>query len=218
VTSDEFQRALHARLKTAKLTLSPGVGLQLENYYRLLLHWNARMNLTVLPLEPLGAPAIDRLFVEPLSAACSVADKPLRWLDLGSGGGSPAVPLKLVRPAAVLTMVESRSRKAAFLRETVRTLRLTTADVRNCRYEQLASEAGVAGSVDLVTARAVRLDEAFFGCARTLLRDSGLLLLLGGGTESPEIPFGFELSGEVPFPKPSSGQVLVLRRAFHVER
>jgi 16S rRNA (guanine527-N7)-methyltransferase len=218
VTSDEFQRALHARLQTAKLTLPPGVGLQLESYYRLLLHWNARMNLTVLPLEPLGAPAIDRLFVEPLSAARFVTDKPLRWLDLGSGGGSPAIPLELVRPAALLTMVESKSRKAAFLREAVRTLRLTTADVRNCRYEQLASEAGVAGNVDLVTARAVRIDEAFFGCTRSLLKDSGLMLLLGAGTERPEIPFGFELSDAVPFPGHSSGQLLVLRRVFHVER
>ena len=45
-------------------------------------------------------------------------------MDVGSGGGSPAIPLKLAAPAVALTMVEVKARKSAFLREAIRQLEL----------------------------------------------------------------------------------------------
>ena len=71
---------------------------RLEIYYRLLSRWNTKINLTALPLEDLTDHAVDRLLIEPLAAARFVPESPLTWFDLGSGGGSPALPLKLVRP------------------------------------------------------------------------------------------------------------------------
>ena len=64
---------------------------------------------------------------------------PLAWFDLGSGGGSPAIPLKLVRPDARLTMVESKTRKAAFLREAVaQSGAADAAEVADERFEELS--------------------------------------------------------------------------------
>src|SRR5712691_5594844 len=124
MTSGDFQAQLTKRAALAEIALFPKLAAQLEAYYRLLTRWNSSVNLTALPLNPLTDQSIDRLLIEPVAAArfCS-RDSPV-WLDLGSGSGSPAIPLTLVKPAGWLTMVESRERKAAFLREAVRALRL----------------------------------------------------------------------------------------------
>ena len=71
----------------------------LDAYYRLLARWNRTINLTALSLDPLADEALDRLFIEPLAAAPYIREAldvtPLSvWFDLGSGGGSPAIPLK----------------------------------------------------------------------------------------------------------------------------
>ncbi len=96
----------------------------LEAYFRLLTQWNAQINLTSLPLNEPSDAAFDRLLVEPLAAARQIPDASQVWYDLGSGGGSPAIPLKIARPALKLTMIESKERKAAFLREAIRTVGL----------------------------------------------------------------------------------------------
>src|SRR5258706_16203374 len=113
MTSREFRERLSRRARKASLSLSAQAVDQLEVYYRVLARWNTKVNLTALQLEELTDSAVDRLLVEPLAAARFVLDSPLVWFDLGSGGGSPAIPLKIVRPAARLTMVESKVRKAA---------------------------------------------------------------------------------------------------------
>ena len=56
-------------------------------------------------------------------------------VDLGSGGGSPAIPLKIARQALKLTMIESKERKSMFLREAIRTLGLADSSVENDRFE-----------------------------------------------------------------------------------
>src|SRR6185312_5103916 len=100
-----------------------------------------------------------RLFIEPLAAARVIDDSWTPWVDVGSGGGSPAIPLKLVRPALNLTLVESKARKAAFLREVVRELGLTGASVETSRFEELASRPEAQASTGLLTLRAVRIDQ-----------------------------------------------------------
>src|SRR5467141_3624638 len=164
MTSREFQERLSRRAKKANVSLTASVVDRLEAYYRLLARWNTKVNLTALQLEELTDSAVDRLLLEPLAAARWLADSPLVWFDLGSGGGSPAIPLQIVRPAARLTMVESKVRKAAFLREAVRMLRLENASVVNARYEDIAARASATGTADLVTVRAVKTGKELF-CA-----------------------------------------------------
>ena len=72
------------------------------------------MNLTALDDRESG---LDRLIVEPLMAVERLPTNRGRVVDIGSGGGSPAIPMKLAAPGVDLLMVESKVRKAAFLRE-----------------------------------------------------------------------------------------------------
>src|ERR1700681_1711373 len=120
----EFRDRLLSRATQARLTVAASEIDQLEAYYHLLSRWNRTINLTALSLEPLCDDTVDRLLIEPLAVAFHVPDSRAGWFDLGSGGGSPAIPLKIVRPLLGLTMVEARARKAAFLREVIRDLAL----------------------------------------------------------------------------------------------
>lgn len=149
----------------------------LGRYLELLAHWNRTMNLTGVPLEGFPDSSLDRLAVEPMLAAPFMPLTSIDWCDLGSGGGSPAIPLKILRPLASLTMVESRSRKAAFLREAVRTLELPNAHVAEARFQDLARDCP--GAADLVTVRAVKRDATLRSAVTTLLRPGGRLLAFG---------------------------------------
>src|SRR5439155_18875434 len=149
--------------------------LQLEQYYELLRRWNRRMNLTALPLDELPSDEVlERLFWEPLKAADLLSDEPIEWLDVGSGGGSPAIPLKIVRRQLKLTMVEARARKAAFLREAARHLALADVEVLAERVESLRES--LANSMDLITIRAVRIDSKLLEVLTDLLDPAGQLV------------------------------------------
>ena len=143
---------------------------RLDAYLELLARWNTRINLTALPVEPLADEAVDRLVIEPLEAARHVNGTDRVAVDIGSGGGSPAIPLKLAAPHLHMVLVESKVRKAAFLREVVRTLGLGDIEVANCRFEAFES-----APVHLVTLRAVRPDLKLIMGITSLLRTEGRL-------------------------------------------
>lgn len=152
------------------------------SYLEILLHWNRKVNLTSLsdPDE-----VIDRLLLEPLAAA-SILPHGACLADLGSGGGSPAIPLALALGASHLLMVESRSRKAAFLREAAREVGLN-ATVEAARFEDVVTRPVYSTSFEVVSIRAVRPDSSTLESAATLLRPSGLVALFRGA-DGPEMP------------------------------
>jgi 16S rRNA (guanine527-N7)-methyltransferase len=191
VTSLEFRDRLARRARRAKAPLTIPMLDPLEAYLRLLTQWNAKINLTSLPLDPPTDETFDRLLVEPIAASKRVEDKPARWMDLGSGGGSPAVPLKVARPAVSLTMVESRERKSAFLREAVRVLELADALVVTARFEELATNPHFRSECDLLTVRAVKADAELYRTAAELLRPGGKLLMFRTAHSASPDPEGF---------------------------
>jgi 16S rRNA (guanine527-N7)-methyltransferase len=189
---------------------------QLEDYLRLLARWNATINLTALPLDGFPDGTLDRLvteallaarFMPPLAArpeAVAKSDRQVSWFDLGSGGGSPALPLKIVRPDLRLTMVESRERKSAFLREAVRVLQLPQADVRTTRIEEV-----VAVNIDIITVRAISWTAVLAGAVSRMLALDGRALLFGSSV--PELA-GLELQADVPLVS-AGDRLFVLKRS-----
>ena len=171
--------AQRLRRRAARAGLDPS-GPLLENllsYIGLLRRWNARVNLTALDA---GDEGLDRLIVEPLAAARHVAGPAPRVIDIGSGGGSPAIPLRLALPGGSLLMVEARARKAAFLREAGRRLGLADTAVEARRFEELAGQPSLQGAFDLLTLRAVRVDTTVLRGLQIFLRDGGELFLFKG--------------------------------------
>jgi 16S rRNA (guanine527-N7)-methyltransferase len=196
VAQDTRQR-LRRRLKRVFLDVPPDVLEGLVVYYEVLRRWNEKINLTALVD---GDEAIDRLLVEPALAARHLPDTVALVVDIGSGGGSPAIPLKLSAPVATLWMVESKVRKAAFLREVVRQLGLGGVRVETCRLDELVDSAELYGRADVVSVRAVRADLKALSSMQQLLRPGGEVYFFTkrGASASLLLPPQLALVGEDP--------------------
>jgi 16S rRNA (guanine527-N7)-methyltransferase len=172
--------------------------LQLENistYIDLLLRWNARINLTAIrqPEE-----IVTRHFGESLFAARHLFPKTSAWgrpakpapnaaegavqteqssaqsvIDVGSGAGFPGLPIKIWAPEITLTLIESNQKKATFLREVTRALRLTNINVFSGRAEYYSTP-----SAQVVILRAVERFESILPTATNLVAPKGRLALL----------------------------------------
>ncbi|MGH9601283.1 MAG: 16S rRNA (guanine(527)-N(7))-methyltransferase RsmG [Terriglobales bacterium] len=144
-------------------------------YIDVLLRWNHKINLTAVR-EPENI--VTRHFGESLFAARHLfAERPdptMRVIDVGSGAGFPGLPLKIYAPAVRLTLIESHSRKAAFLREVIRALKLANAEVFAGRAEDFS------GGGELVTLRAVERFEQVLPAAARLVQPGGRMALLIG--------------------------------------
>ena len=172
------------RARRAGLSISPELEARLEAYCHLLAVWNTKINLTGLTLSEFPPEAIDRLLIEPLVAAKHVPSTATRMLDVGSGGGSPAIPLALAVPRLQVMMVESKTRKAVFLREAVRVLELSGADVATARFEELLARPDLHEAHDLVTIRAVRVEARTLMALQAFAKPGGVLFLFRGSASA----------------------------------
>jgi 16S rRNA (guanine527-N7)-methyltransferase len=122
---------------------------QIQEYIKLLLVWNEKINLTAIrdPLDILYRHFCESMFVSRVMDLSNC-----RLADIGTGGGFPGLPLKILVPSAELFLVESNIKKATFVAEVVRTLGLAGARVNVGRYEELGEELA---PLDAVLARAL---------------------------------------------------------------
>lgn len=156
---------------------------QLTNYLRLLLEWNQRINL----ISPNDEDRItERHIIESL-AVLSIWPFPegASVLDLGSGGGFPGIPLKIMRPDLAMMLMESRQKKALFLNTVVRELQLPNCRIVNVRAEDLAPNS--AERFSIVIARAVADLKTLWQWSRPLLTAGGALLAMKGGEIEDEL-------------------------------
>jgi 16S rRNA (guanine527-N7)-methyltransferase len=117
------------------------------------------------------------LLIEPLVAATHVRPDVGSIVDIGSGGGSPAIPLALARPEASLLMVEAKTRKSIFLREATRALGMSRADVVTSRFEELLTKPRLHEASDLLTIRAVRIEARVLINLQAFVRPGGEIFL-----------------------------------------
>jgi 16S rRNA (guanine527-N7)-methyltransferase len=191
VSTREFRDRLRRRARRAGVDLTPELAAALECYYALLSRWNAKINLTSFRLESGGQDeAVDRLLIEPLIAARHVSPRVSTVIDIGSGGGSPAIPLALAAPRLHVRLVESKTRKAVFLREALRELELGRAEVETSRFEELLARPELHEGLDLLTIRAVRVETRTLFSLQAFLKPGGQLFLFRG-------PAGADVIGSV---------------------
>jgi 16S rRNA (guanine527-N7)-methyltransferase len=148
----ELERLLTEQAPTLLTGLPPTFGDSVERYVALLLAANARLNLTRIT-EP---DAVARLHLLDALSALPLLDDlaPSTALDLGSGGGVPALVLALARPEVRWTLVDSVAKKCDALREFVTELGIRSAAVVADRAENIGRDPAHRGRYDVVTARA----------------------------------------------------------------
>ncbi len=160
----EGARALGLRLAEVQLE-------QLDRYLVELKRWNARINLTALQTD---RDMIIKLFLDSLALSPFLGGA-VSLADLGSGAGFPGLVLKITRPELALTLVESRSKKAAFLDYLISSLKLDKVEVANLRLTPgLAREWGP--RFDAVVSRAALSLSQLIELVASLLAPAGVLL------------------------------------------
>lgn len=177
VTTKALQERIARRLRKAGASPAPELIQRLERYLSFLTKWNSKINLTAFRLVEPSDEALDRLLVEPVIAAAHIPDASQRLIDIGSGSGSPAIPLLLAAPRLGGAMVESKTRKAVFLLEALRHLEVFNWTVETARFEQLLTRTDLHEAFDGLTIRAVRMEKPVLLTLQAFVRPGGALYL-----------------------------------------
>lgn len=211
ITDDTALRAeLDAGLRT--LGLAPALAEPLLAYLALLLRWNKTYNLTAVrdPREMVVRHLLDSLAMVPhVEGLATLA-------DLGTGPGLPGIPLAIALPQLRVTLVESNGKKARFLREAVRQLKLSNAEVAESRIEAVDRP----GAFDAITARALATLPDILAVGGHLPKvEGGRLLAMKGVHPVDEIaalPAGWRLDAVTPLQVPgldAERHLIVIARA-----
>jgi 16S rRNA (guanine527-N7)-methyltransferase len=158
---------------------------RIETYLDLLFKWNKRFALTAFS----GREEALALGVAPSLLAVPHLPRGARVLDVGSGGGIPAVPLAVARPDLDLVLAEPSNPKAVFLCETARALGLTyRVEAKTCE-SLLAAEPE---RWDAITVRGVHLRKGFVRKLIRSLGPGGVLLVWAAGARAGQYRFWME--------------------------
>ena len=170
--------ALARGLATLGIVLPAAAGDKLMAYAALLQKWNRTYNLTALrdPAQAVSHHLLDSLAVLPFVPAG-------RLLDVGSGGGMPGIPLAIAWPDLPVTLLDSNSKKSAFLQQAAIELALSNISVHGGRVEQYHPSVGFSA----ITARAFSELADFVRLSRHLLAADGRWLALKGVRPDAEI-------------------------------
>jgi 16S rRNA (guanine527-N7)-methyltransferase len=187
----------------------------LHAHYQELSLWNQRLSLIGPGTAGTPGDIVERHYGEALAALPLLPPEARVGLDLGSGAGFPGIVLAAARPGLAMTFVEARERKWAFLLAAIRRASLPCTAL-NVRVGS-PLPAGLPARLDLVTARALKLDPEMLDALAERLSDQGCLLLWVGG-DDPELPPGLSVDGAVRLPGSERRRILRIRRILRLRR
>ena len=155
-----------------------GVDIDCEKADQMALHadalmdWARKINLTTIrnPVDVAVKHYLDSL------ASAAFLPRDARLLDVGSGGGFPGIPLKILMPALPVTLIDASRKKTHFLKHLIRTLRLDGIEVIHGRVESLPPDPGFG----VVVSRAVTALPALLQIAVPLLQREAIVLAYKG--------------------------------------
>jgi len=151
---------LRSEFRDLQLDVSASSLHQLVLYATEIEHWNKTVNLTSLR----GRSLVRRLIVDPVWAGQHLQMKG-SMADVGSGNGSPGIPLCVTREFALTHLIEPRMRRAAFLRHVISKLGLTGVAVNKCRIEEMPDKTL---SLEWITLQAIDPTPELIGALRRI--------------------------------------------------
>ncbi|WP_298185600.1 16S rRNA (guanine(527)-N(7))-methyltransferase RsmG [uncultured Pseudomonas sp.] len=194
------------------VALSPEQHEQLLAYLALLIKWNKAYNLTAVrdPDE-----MVSRHLLDSLSVVEHVREAGDNWLDVGSGGGMPGIPLAILFPERQFTLLDSNGKKTRFLTQVKLELKLANLQVIHSRVEAFTPEQPFSG----ICSRAFSSLEDFSNWTRHLGDGHSQWLAMKGvhpDDELQALPADFRLTATHVLKVPGcQGQrhLLILRRS-----
>ena len=211
VTSKHAEELAQGALELG-VEVSPKQQQQLLAYLALLIKWNKAYNLTAVrdPDEMVSRHLLDSLSVQPF-----VFDAGDNWLDVGSGGGMPGIPLAILFPERRFTLLDSNGKKTRFLTQVKLELKLANLEVIHSRVEAFKPEQPFSG----IVSRAFSSLEDFANWTRHLGDGQSQWLAMKGvhpDDELQALPADFRLAATHVLKVPGcQGQrhLLILRRS-----
>jgi 16S rRNA (guanine527-N7)-methyltransferase len=182
---DVTQQQFTELLAKENITLSTQQLDQFEQYYKTLVEWNEKMNLT-------GITERDQVYLKHFYDSLSVAfnydmGKVKSLADIGSGAGFPSIPLKIAFPHLQVSIVDSLNKRILFLKEIVSQLALTDMDCVHGRAEDVARLPRYRDHFDLVTARAVAKLQVLNEFCLPFAKSGGTFIAMKGSEVDDEI-------------------------------
>ena len=148
-----------------------------------LIKWTRRINITTItePIEIASNHFLDSLvpaqFIPPEAA----------MLDIGSGGGFPGIPLKILFPELSVTLIDASRKKVSFLKHVIRTLKLKNIEACHIRAQELAVHPSYIKRFDVIISRALSSLNFFVRLALPFLADGGVIIALKGAVDKAEL-------------------------------
>jgi len=156
---------------------------QFAIHARELLLWNRKMNLTrITNPEDVAV----KHFIDSIAPAAMI-NSGSRVLDIGSGGGFPGIPLKILNPTISVTLIDASRKKVSFLKHIIRKLKLKNICALHVRAEDLVRKSAFAHKFDIVISRALADLDTLINMALPLLASGGTMMALRGKYHQNEI-------------------------------
>ena len=167
------------------MELTPERSEQFETYYRLLVEWNERMNLTAITEREA---VYEKHFYDSLTLAFHLDPGGIgRLADIGSGAGFPSLPLKICFPHLEVLIVDSLGKRIRFLEHLTAELGMTGVTCLHARAEDAARMPEHRDGYDLVTARAVARMNVLSEFCLPFARPEGLFAAMKGSDPAGEV-------------------------------
>lgn len=181
MTPEEFQ----VELGKLGIELSSKQMAQFEQYFKLLVEWNQKMNLTAITEHQ---EVYLKHFYDSVTLAFSDTFEPKGKLcDVGSGAGFPSIPLKIVFPELEITIVDSLNKRITFLKTLVEALQLDGVELYHDRAESFGQKPEFREQFDFVTARAVARLNVLTELCLPLVKKDGYFFALKAAKSEEEL-------------------------------
>ncbi|MBP1994603.1 16S rRNA (guanine(527)-N(7))-methyltransferase RsmG [Paenibacillus eucommiae] len=190
---DEIQRNFVQLLKERDILISDNQLAQFELYYKELIEWNNKLNLTAITER-------EQVYLKHFYDSLSLAfyydmNKALSIADIGSGAGFPSIPLRIIFPHLKVTIVDSLNKRIIFLKELVDKLELNNVECIHGRAEDVSRMPAYRDQFDLVTARAVaKLSVLNELCLPFVKKDGHFIAMKGSEIEEELLDAAYSIS------------------------
>ncbi len=176
INSIEFKKLISKSAVSAGFEIDDLMVDQLTRHAEELLTWNKKTNLTAItdPFEVAVKHIIDSL----LSTKYIPENSSL--LDIGTGGGFPGIPIKIIKPSTKVSLVDSSRKKVSFLKHVIRTLKLKDIEAVHSRGEELSKKESYKNNFDYIICRAFSDLTKFISIALPFLKIGGVLIAMKG--------------------------------------
>lgn len=168
------------------ITLTDKQKKQFETYFRLLVEWNEKINLTAITDKE---EVYLKHFYDSIAPILQgyIDNSPLSILDIGAGAGFPSIPMKILYPEIDITIIDSLNKRINFLNILANELELSEVHFFHGRAEDFGQDKVFRAKFDIVTARAVARMQVLAELTIPFLKVNGRLIALKAAAAEEEL-------------------------------